>query len=56
MPERSLFLPDLKIRGFRGLSDFTIPHMGRVTLLTGMNGIGKTTVLEAIGVYASPDR
>ena len=56
MPEKDLLLPDLTIRGFRGLSDFTIAHMGRVTLLTGMNGIGKTTVLDAIRVYASRGR
>ena len=30
--------------------------MGRVTLLTGRNGVGKTSVLEAIRIYASRGR
>ncbi len=53
---RRLILPDLTIRGFRGLRDFTIPRLGRVTLLAGENGIGKTTVLDAIRVFASRGR
>ena len=56
MPGRELLLPDLTVRGFRGLSDLTIPHMGRVTLLTGRNGIGKTSVLEAVRIFASYGR
>lgn len=47
-----LHLPNLAISGFRGISDLTIPRLGRVTLLTGRNGVGKTTVLEAIRLYA----
>ena len=30
----------------------TIPRLGRVTLLAGKNGVGKTTVLEAVRIYA----
>ena len=45
-------LPNLAISGFRGISNLTIPRLGRVTLLTGRNGVGKTTVLEAIRLYA----
>jgi len=56
MSRRELLLPDLTIRGFRGLNELTIPHMGRVTLLTGRNGVGKTTVLEAIRILASYGR
>ena len=48
-----LHLPDLYIEGFRGIDALTIPRLGRVTLLAGENGIGKTTVLEAVGAFAT---
>ena len=48
-----LHLPDLTIKGFRGADSLSIPSLGRVNLFTGKNGIGKTTVLEAVQVYAS---
>ena len=47
-----LHLPDLYIEGFRGIDLLEIPRLGRVTLLAGKNGIGKTTVLEAVHAYA----
>ena len=56
MSDGRLILPDLTIRGFRGLRDLTIPRLGRVTLLAGRNSIGKTTVLDAIRVFASRGR
>lgn len=48
-----LHLPDLSIVGFRGIRELRIPRLGRVTLLAGKNGAGKTTVLEAVRVYAA---
>ena len=48
-----LHLPDLTIKGFRGIDELTIRKLGRVTLLAGKNGVGKTTVLEAVRVYAA---
>lgn len=48
-----LHLPDLAITNFRGIRKLKIGRLGRVTLLTGRNGIGKTTVLEAVRVYAA---
>ena len=57
MPERQpndhLHLPDLLIQGFRGIKNLSITKLGRVTLLTGKNSIGKTTVLEAVAVFAT---
>ena len=51
--ESSLLLPDLYIENFRGIKKLSIPRLGRVTLLAGRNGVGKTTVLDAIRVYAA---
>ena len=51
--KNDLHLPDLHISGFRGIDNLDIPRLGRVTLLVGKNGVGKTTVLDAIRVYAA---
>lgn len=52
-PDQSLHLPSLVIKNFRGIDELTIPRLGRVTLLAGKNGVGKTTVLDAVRIYAS---
>lgn len=52
----SLFLNDLHISGFRGINELRIPKLGRVTLLAGSNGVGKTSVLEAVQAYATGGR
>ena len=52
-PQYKLHLPSLRIRGFRGIGSLSIPRMGRVTLFAGRNGVGKTTVLDAIVLYAA---
>ena len=46
-------LPDLLIQGFRGLDDLKISKLGRVTMITGKNSVGKTSVLEAVKVFAA---
>ena len=48
-----LHLPDLVVRGFRGLEDLHISSLGRVTMITGKNSVGKTSVLDAVRVYAA---
>ncbi len=48
-----LHLPSLTVSGFRGIRSLELPGPGRVTLLAGKNGIGKTSILEAIRIYAS---
>ena len=53
---KPLHLPDLTIRGFRGIDQLTIPRLGRVTLIAGKNGVGKTTVLEAAHIFAARGR
>jgi ABC-type Mn2+/Zn2+ transport system ATPase subunit len=43
----------LTVSGFRGIDSLSIQRLGRVTLLGGRNGVGKTTVLEAVATYAA---
>ena len=52
-PDPSLHLPSLVIKNFRGIDELTIPRLGRVTLLAGKNGVGKTTVLDAVRIWAA---
>ena len=54
--DERLHLSSLLIENFRGIESLTIPKLGRVTLLTGKNGVGKSTVLEAVQVYATQGR
>lgn len=49
-------LPNLTVKGFRGLDALTISRLGRVNLIAGKNGIGKTSLLEAVKVYAERGR
>lgn len=51
-----LHLPNLTVSNFRGIGSLSIERLGRVTLLGGRNGVGKTTVLEAVRTYASRGR
>ena len=48
-----LHLPSLSVKGFRGIKELSIERLGRVTLLAGKNSVGKTTVLDAVQVYAA---
>ena len=46
-----LHFPDLSIKGFRGIKNLTIPRLGRVTLITGRNNTGKSSILEALRLH-----
>lgn len=46
-------LDSLKIQNFRMLEDFEVPTLGQVNLIVGKNNSGKSTVLEALRVYAA---
>ncbi len=45
-------LNSLRIQGFRAFRDLEIAPLGRVNLLVGRNNVGKTTVLEAVRLFA----
>ena len=42
----------LKIENFRSLEDFQVTKLGRVNLIVGKNNSGKSSVLEALRIYA----
>lgn len=52
----ALHLPSIQIIGFRGFRELSIPRLGRVTLLAGRNSVGKTTVLDAVRLFAARGR
>ncbi len=45
-------LKTLKIKNFRVLDDFAVPKLGRVNLIVGKNNSGKSSVLEALRIFA----
>lgn len=49
----ALVLDSLTIRGFRSLERLDVERLGRANLLVGRNGSGKSSVLEALKLYAT---
>mgnify|MGYP001044200740 FL=1 len=49
-------LRSLEIRNYRNLRHLTIEKLGRVNLLVGKNNTGKTSVLEAVYLWANRGR
>ena len=45
-------LNSLEIKNFRILEDFKVSKLGRVNLIVGKNNSGKSSVLEALRIYA----
>jgi len=48
----NLILDSLEISNFRAFEHLTIERLGRVNLITGKNGVGKSALLEAIWLFA----
>ena len=46
-------LDSLYIKNFRNLKEFRIDSVERINLITGKNNTGKSSILEAIAIYAS---
>ena len=48
----NLVLDSLEIRNFRGFKHLQIEHLRRVNLVVGKNNIGKSSLIEALQLYA----
>ena len=44
-------ITELDISNFRHIDQLTVAPLGRVTLISGMNGVGKTALLEALWLF-----
>lgn len=49
---RTLPLDSLIVRRFRAFRELHIPALARVNLITGKNNVGKSSLLEALWIYA----
>ena len=49
-------LKEFRIQNFRGLEDVALRNLGRINLIGGENGSGKTSVLETLWMFAAPSR
>lgn len=47
-----LAFPSLLVHGFRGFGELAIPKLGRLNLIVGKNNVGKSSLLEALRLYA----
>ena len=45
--------PDLSIKGYRAFKSLEVSKLGRVTLITGKNNTGKSSILEALRLYTN---
>jgi len=50
---KHMFIQQLEIENFRGISKLTLPMDRKVTIFCGVNGAGKTTLLDAISHHLS---
>ena len=48
-------LTELTVKNFRNLRAISLENLGRITLIAGKNGAGKTALLEALWLLSGPD-
>lgn len=46
---------EISIKNLRGIREGTLKGLGKLTILTGPNGCGKSTVLDALILFCDPD-
>lgn len=51
---RQPFVEHFNVSAFRGVRSVSLESLGRINLLIGRNDSGKTSILEALAVFASP--
>lgn len=52
-PRRTAMIESVSIRGLRGIREGTLQGLSPLTVLTGVNGCGKSTVLDALLIVGS---
>lgn len=50
------FLGSLEIQGFRIFKHLQVKRLGRVNLIVGKNNVGKSSLLEALAIYARKEQ
>jgi hypothetical protein len=48
-------LTSITIQRFRGIEHLNIDDLGRVNIFVGLNGVGKTTILESLFILGQPN-
>ena len=48
-------LTSLSVENYRNLKSVSLDNLGRLTLIGGKNGAGKTALLEALWLLSGPD-
>ena len=51
-----MMITELSVSNFRHIERLTVSPLGRVTLIGGRNGAGKTALLEALWLFSGADR
>ena len=48
-------LTEIEVKNFRGFRSLKMNDLGRITLIGGKNGVGKTALLEALWIFSGSD-
>ena len=48
----NIYFPSIRVKGFKAIDDLSIGALARVNLIAGDNNVGKSTLLEALYVFA----